>query len=97
MQNLFMSLIQRQLLWLAWGLFLVVATSGVVMGVGRRVWPLVYVFEVAVLIYAWVRLCAVIWKPLYHGEVSPGWCLALLFAFFGVALLVWLILAALCA
>jgi hypothetical protein len=41
-----------------------------------------------VLIYLWARFCIWIWKPLYRQEVSPGWCLALLFAFFSVVFLI---------
>src|SRR5579859_1775479 len=87
-----MTNVQRQVVWLGYLLFLLLATLGVLTSVrhvagvsgltaGLALSPLV-------LIYAWVRFCVWLWKPLSRQEVSPGWCLALLFAFFAVVFLV---------
>jgi len=46
-----------------------------------------FAFGPILLAYAWIRFCIMIWKPLYRQEVSPGWSLGLLFAFFAVIFL----------
>jgi len=87
-----MTTAHRQIVWFVYLLFLLIATLGVLtsfrhvaavsgLTVGALLSPLV-------LVYAWVRFCVWLWKPLYRQEVSPGWCLALLFAFFAVVFLV---------
>ena len=87
-----MTTAHRQIVWFVYLFFLLIATLGVLTGVrhvaavsGLTVGT---VLSPLVLVYAWVRFCVWLWKPLYRQEVSPGWCLALLFAFFAVVFLV---------
>lgn len=87
-----MTSVQRQIVWFVYVLFLLMATLGVLTSV-RDVAAVssltvdIVLFPL-VLIYLWVRFCIWIWKPLYREEVSPGWSLALLFAFFAVVFLI---------
>jgi hypothetical protein len=86
-----MTVVQRQFLWLAYALLLLLATLGVMTSawhvVGLSGFTVVCALIPWVLAYGWIRLCMVIWKPLYRQDVSPGWCLALLFGFFAVIFL----------
>ena len=83
---------QKQVLWLAYVLFLLMATLGLLTSV-RHIAAVSgltvdVVLSPLILIYLWARFCIWIWKPLYRQEVSPGWSLALLFAFFSVVFLI---------
>ncbi len=94
------SAVKRQVLWLCYLVVLLAITYfGGFVFPGRSIseqfrMPLAFVISL-LLAYAWVRFCVLIWRPLYHGEVSPGWCLALLAAGFSIffqlqrALFIW--------
>src|SRR6266481_341497 len=86
-----MSVVQRQFVWLMCLIVLLVATwislpgSSFLWRWGRAGVAGGFAFSL-LLAYAWVRFCIVMWRPLYRHEVSPGWCVALLTAFFAVVL-----------
>ena len=87
-----MTSVQRQSVWFAYVLLLLIATLGVLISVrhvaAASALSVGIVLSPLILIYAWARFCVWIWKPLYRQEVSPGWCLALLFALFSVVFLI---------
>ena len=87
-----MTVVQRQIVWFAYLLPLFLVTLGVLTSVrylaAVSALTLTTALSPLVLIYAWVRFCVAIWRPLYRQEVSPGWSLALLFAFFAVVFLI---------
>ena len=83
-----MSVLQRQFVWFTCLVVLLVATWFSIPG-SSFVWrgnvgvAGALVFSL-LLAYAWVKFCIVMWRPLYRHEVSPGWCVVLLTAFFAV-------------
>jgi hypothetical protein len=87
-----MTATRRQVAWFAYLVLLFLVTLGVLTSVRDLAMVSALTVTVAlsplVLIYAWVRFCVTIWRPLYRQEVSPGWCLVLLFAFFAVIFLI---------
>jgi hypothetical protein len=86
-----MSIAHRQFLWLACVVSLLLATLGVLASArhlaGLSAFTVAFTLGPLLLTYGWIRFCTVIWRPLYQQEVSPGWCLVLLFAFFAVIFL----------
>jgi hypothetical protein len=83
--------LKRQILWLGCLLFLLLGTfcfpfHAVADWLRESSAPVVFAGSL-LLAYAWIRFCIVLWKPLYHQEVSPGWVMVLPAALFAVIFL----------
>ena len=78
-----MTVLQRQIWWFGSFAVLLFTTLVTIFRLPYRA-SLVHILLPLIITYGWVRFVIVIWKPLYREEVSPGWCVALLFAAFGV-------------
>jgi hypothetical protein len=78
-----MTMVQRQIWWFGLFLVLLVGSGGLFFWLPHRV-SVLHIVAPALLAYGWLRFILIIWKPLYKQEVSPGWCVTLLFAAFGI-------------
>jgi hypothetical protein len=78
-----MTIVQRQVWWLGSLALLLITTGVMVFWLPFRA-SVLHVVLPLVVVYGWVRFVTIIWKPLYREQVSPGWCVALLFAAFGI-------------
>jgi hypothetical protein len=78
-----MTVVQRQIWWLGTFALLLSTTVATLFLLPYRASSL-HVILPLLLTYGWVRFMVVIWKPLYREQVSPGCCVVMLFAAFGI-------------